>query len=83
MESVGYGVVFLCMAVLSIFVFMLKTKFSFIPYLPTMLLMFQGLALAMAGYSFYNMGKMMMPHLFVVAGAAYFVISGMKLLDKL
>jgi hypothetical protein len=82
-ESPIYGWIFMVMALLSVFVFLLKERISFIPYLPTVLLMFQGLALAMAGYSFYHMGKMFMPHLFVVAGAAFFVVSGMKLLDKM
>lgn len=82
-ESPVYGSIFMAMALLSALVFLMKERISFIPYLPTVLLMFQGLALAMAGYSFYHMGKMFMPHIFVIAGASFFVLSGMKLLDKL
>ena len=82
-ESPVYGTLFMAMAMISALIFLLKARFSFIPYLPTVLLMFQGLALAMAGYSFYHMGKMFMPHIFVIAGAAFFVLSGMKLLDRL
>lgn len=82
-ESPVYGYLFMVMALASVVVFVLRERMSFIPYKPTVLLMFQGLCLAMAGYSFYHMGKMFMPHIFVLAGAGFFVVSGMKFLDKL
>jgi hypothetical protein len=52
-------------------------------FLSVYLFMLIGFGWGMAGYSFYDMGKGALPHIFVLGGTGFFVTGAMRWLNKI